>query len=101
MKHQTLLPSEGNQKCYAKLLSGGSDNCDSQRARNSIKNCMIATGTGLVYQISGQWSIRAVASVDMVTAVKNRKFETCDDLVWFTDVTKYYDWIMEVIKNNK
>lgn len=60
---------------------------------------MIATGTGLVYQISGQWSIRAVATTE-IFAQKDKDFRICSDTVWFTDVTKYYDSIVTAIKTN-
>lgn len=96
LQHQTLQPSEENQDCN--VNSDIYRTCDA--STQGIKNCLTASGTGLAYQISGQWYIRGIAST-RIYAHENTNFTSCDDLVWFTDVARHYDWIRKVVNTFK
>lgn len=96
LQHQTLQPSEENQDCNVNSDVYGTCHPSSQ----GIKNCITASGTGLVYQIAGQWSIRGVATT-RIYAQETQNFTSCDDLVWFTDVASNYDWIAKTLNSFK
>lgn len=97
LQHQNVQPSEENQDCNVNSNVYGT--CDA--SRQGIKNCITASGTGLVYQISGQWSIRGVATTRILAQENNTNFTSCDDLVWFTDIASNYDWITKTLNSFK
>lgn len=92
--HQMLEPSEKNQDCIA------SDNIyhDCNQNVQGIKHCLAGSGTALVYQINGQWSIRGIA-LTTIYAEKDKNFTVCNDHVWFDDINKNYDWISNTLRS--
>lgn len=90
--HQELEPSEENQDCVAN--KNIYQTC--LPSKQGVTNCLANSGTGLVFQVSGQWSIRGVAST-IIYAEKDKNFTVCHDQVWFEDVTTNYDWIKNTI----